>query len=59
MGDKRLIVLYIISALIIIGGFAMVFATRSATVLAAGAVLIIIRLFVFLSGSEKAKKARA
>ncbi len=58
MGDKNLIVLYIISALIMIGGFVMIFLTRSTTVLAAGAVLIFIGLFVFLFGREKAKKAK-
>ena len=59
MGDKNIIVLYIISVLIMIGGFAMIFMTRSTTVLAAGAVLIFIGLFVFLFGREKAKKAKA
>ncbi len=59
MGDKNLIVLYIIAALIMIGGFAMIFMTRSTAVLAGGAVLIFIGLFVFLFGREKAKKARA
>jgi hypothetical protein len=59
MGDKNLIILYVIAALVMIGGFAMIFMTRSTTVLAAGAVLIFIGLFVFLFGREKAKKAKA
>jgi hypothetical protein len=59
MGDKNLIILYVIAALVMVGGFAMIFMTRSTTVLAAGAVLIFIGLFVFLFGREKAKKAKA
>ena len=59
MGDKNLIVLYIIAAAIMVAGFVMIFLTRSTTVLAAGAVLIFIGLFVFLFGREKAKKAKA
>ncbi len=59
MGDKNLIALYVISAIIMIGGFVMIFMTRSTTVLAGGAVLIFIGLFVFLFGREKAKKAKA
>ncbi|MCK9226764.1 MAG: hypothetical protein PHT96_00835 [Syntrophorhabdaceae bacterium] len=59
MDEKNIIVLYIISALIIIGGFVMIFMTRSTSVLAAGAVLIIIGLFVFLFGREKSSRARA
>ncbi|MBP1749019.1 MAG: hypothetical protein H6Q52_1558 [Deltaproteobacteria bacterium] len=59
MGDKNSTVLYIIAALIVIGGFVMIFLTRSTSVLAGGAVLIFIGLFVFLFGREKANKARA
>lgn len=59
MDDKNLIVLYIIAALIMVGGFVMIFMTRSTSVLAGGAVLIFIGLFVFLFGREKAKKAKA
>jgi hypothetical protein len=59
MGDKNVMVLYIISALIMIGGFVMIFMTRSTAVLAGGAVLIFIGLFVFLFGREKAKKNKA
>ncbi len=59
MGDKNLMVLYVISLLIMIGGFVMIFMTRSTAVLAAGAVLIFIGLVVFLFGREKAKRARA
>ena len=56
MGDKNLILFYIIAAVLIVAGFAMIFVTRSTSVLAGGAVLIIIGLFVFLFGREKAKK---
>lgn len=59
MGDKNVTVLYIISALIMIGGFVMIFMTRSTAVLAGGAVLIFVGLFVFLFGREKAKKTKA
>jgi uncharacterized membrane protein len=59
MGDKNVMVLYIISALIMIGGFVMIFMTRSTGILAGGAVLIFIGLFVFLFGREKAKKSKA
>lgn len=59
MGDKNSLVLYIIAFAIMVGGFVMIFLTRSTTVLAAGAVLIFIGLFVFLFGREKAKKAKA
>lgn len=55
MGDKNLILFYIISAVLIVAGFVMIFMTRSTTVLAGGAVLIFIGLFVFLFGREKAK----
>ncbi|HNT42976.1 MAG TPA: hypothetical protein PKN85_00825 [Syntrophorhabdaceae bacterium] len=59
MGDKNSLVLYIIAFAVMVGGFVMIFLTRSTTVLAAGAVLIFIGLFVFLFGREKAKKAKA
>ena len=59
MGDKNSLVLYIIAFAVMVGGFVMIFLTRSTTVLAAGAVLIFIVLFVFLFGREKAKKAKA
>lgn len=58
MGDKNSLVFYIIAFAAMIGGFAMIFLTRSTTILAAGAVLIFIGLFVFLFGMEKAKKAK-
>ncbi len=57
--NKHSMILYIISFVIIIGGFALVFITRSTTILAAGAVLIIIGLFVFLFARETVKKAKA
>lgn len=53
------VILYIIGFAIMLGGFVMIFLTRSTTILAAGAVLIFIGLFVFLFGREKAKKVRA
>jgi len=59
MGDKNVMVLYIISALIMIGGFVMIFMTRSTAILAGGAVLVFIGLFIFLFGREKAKTTRA
>ncbi len=59
MGDKNSLILYIIAFAVMVGGFVMIFLTRSTTVLAAGAVLIFIGLFVFLFGREKAKKAKA
>lgn len=57
--NKNSMILYIISFVIMLGGFALVFITRSTTILAAGAVLIIIGLFVFLFVREKAKKVKA
>ncbi len=57
--NNNLLILYIIGFAIMLGGFVMIFLTRSTTVLAAGAVLIFIGLFVFLFGREKAKKVRA
>lgn len=57
--NKNSIIMYIISFVIMLGGFALVFITRSTTILAAGAVLIFIGLFVFLFAREKAKKVKA
>lgn len=57
--NKNSMILYIISFVIMLGGFALVFITRSTTILAAGAVLIFIGLFVFLFAREKAKKVKA
>lgn len=59
MGDKNSMILYIIAFAVMVGGFVMIFLTRSTTVLAAGAVLIFIGLFIFLFGREKAKKIKA
>lgn len=59
MGDKNCLILYIIAFAVMVGGFVMIFMTRSTTVLAAGAVLIFIGLFIFLFGREKAKKIKA
>jgi uncharacterized membrane protein len=56
--DNNPVILYIIGFAIMLGGFIMIFMTRSTTILAAGAVLIFIGLFVFLFGREKAKKIR-
>lgn len=58
MGDKNSMILYVIAFIVMIGGFTMIFLTRSTTILAAGAVLIFIGLFVFLFGREKAKKGQ-
>lgn len=58
MDDKSLILFYIISAVFIVAGFVMIFMTRSTAVLAGGAVMIFVGLFVFLFGREKAKKTR-
>lgn len=57
--NKNSVILYAISIVIMLGGFALVFITRSTTILAAGAVLIIIGLFVFLFAREKVKKVKA
>lgn len=57
--NKNSVILYVISIVIMLGGFALVFTTRSTTILAAGAVLIIIGLFVFLFAREKVKKVKA
>ena len=57
--NKNSMILYIISFVIMLGGFALVFITRSTTILAAGAVIIIIGLFIFLFAREKAKKVKA
>ena len=60
MGDnKNSVVMYVISILAMLGGFALVFTTRSTTILVVGASLIIIGLFVFLFAREMAKKAKA
>ena len=59
MGDKNSLILYIIAFAVMVGGFVMIFLTRRTTVLAAGAVLIFIGLFIFLFGREKAKKIKA
>lgn len=53
------VIFYIISAILTIAGFVMIFMTRSTSVLAGGAVLIIIGLLIFVFGREQAKKARA
>lgn len=60
MGDgKNSIIMYIVSFIVMIAGFVLIFTTRSTTMLAAGAVVIFIGLFVFLFAMEKAKKSRA
>jgi uncharacterized membrane protein len=59
MGDNNALIFYIIAFVVMVAGFIMVFMTHSTTILAAGAILIIIGLFVFVFGREQAKKARA
>ncbi|MEN6615613.1 MAG: hypothetical protein ABFD12_03585 [Syntrophorhabdus sp.] len=57
MGNN--VIFYVISAILTIAGFIMIFMTRSTSILAGGAVLIIIGLLVFVFGREQAKKAKA
>jgi len=56
--DKNTIVVYIISLVITLAGFSLVFFARNTLVLAGGALLIIVGLFLFLIGREKIQKRK-
>lgn len=54
--DKNSIVSYVISLIITLCGFVLIFLTRTTLTLAAGAMLVVIGLFLFLIVQEKKVK---
>ncbi len=56
--ETNTIISYIISIIITIVGFVMVFFTRNTLILAFGAILIIAALIFFLITQEKTRKIR-
>ena len=54
--DKNTIIIYIISCIIMLTGFSLIFFTRSTLTLAASSILVFIGLFLFLIVREKAHK---
>jgi hypothetical protein len=57
--DKNTIIIYIISFIIMLTGFSLIFFTRSTLTLAGSSVLVFIGLFLFLIVREKAHKTSA
>jgi hypothetical protein len=54
--DKNTIIIYIISCVIMLTGFSLIFFTRSTLTLAGSSILVFIGLFLFLIVREKAHK---
>ena len=57
--DKNTIIIYIISFIIMLTGFSLIFYTRSTLTLAGSSILVFIGLFLFLIVREKAHKTNA
>lgn len=55
--DKNTILIYIISFIIMVTGFSLIFFTRSTLTLAGSSILVFIGLFLFLIVREKAHKS--
>ena len=54
--DKNTLIIYIISFIVMLTGFSLIFFTRSTLTLAGSSVLVFIGLFLFLIVREKAHK---
>ena len=54
--DKSTMIIYIISFIVMLAGFSLIFFTRSTLTLAGSSVLVFIGLFLFLIVREKAHK---
>ena len=54
--DRNIIIVYIISFIIMITGFSLIFFTRSTLTLAGSSILVFIGLFLFLIVREKSYK---
>jgi hypothetical protein len=57
--DKNTLFIYIISFIVMLVGFTLIFFTRSTLTLAGSSVLVFIGLFLFLVVREKAHKTSA
>jgi hypothetical protein len=57
--DKNTIIIYIISFIIMLTGFSLIFFTRSTLTLAGSSILVFIGLFLFLIVREKAHRTGA
>ena len=57
--DKNTIIMYIVSFIIMLVGFSLIFFTRSTLTLAGSSILVFIGLFFFLIVREKAHKTGA
>jgi hypothetical protein len=57
--DKNTIIIYIISFIIMLTGFCLIFFTRSTLTLAGSSILVFIGLFLFLIVREKAHRTGA
>jgi hypothetical protein len=54
--DKNTFIIYVISFIVMLTGFSLIFFTRSTLTLAGSSVLVFIGLFLFLIVREKAHK---
>lgn len=54
--DKNTLIIYVISFIVMLTGFSLIFFTRSTLTLAGSSVLVFIGLFLFLIVREKAHK---
>jgi hypothetical protein len=57
--DKNTVIIYIISFIIMLTGFCLIFFTRSTLTLAGSSILVFIGLFLFLIVREKAHRTGA
>jgi len=55
--DKSTMIIYIISFIVMLAGFSLIFVTRSTLTLAGSSVLVFIGLFLFLIVREKTHKS--
>ena len=54
--DKNTLIIYVISFIVMLTGFSLIFFTRSTLTLAGSSILVFIGLFLFLIVREKAHK---
>ena len=54
--DKNTLIIYVISFVVMLTGFSLIFFTRSTLTLAGSSILVFIGLFLFLIVREKAHK---
>lgn len=57
--DKNIIIMYVISFMVMLAGFSLIFFTRSTLTLAGSSILVFIGLFLFLIAREKGHKTSA